>query len=66
MKFSAFGALALSSSGTQGLVSSHSITVRWIYAAYTAWGGGEIFTIVHPTVMGRSLVQACQLDEEKI
>ena len=28
----------------------------------TAWNGGEIFTIVYPTVMGRGLVDACTLD----
>ena len=31
----------------------------------TTWGGDEIFTSVHPTVMGESLVKACQLDEDE-
>lgn len=31
----------------------------------TTWDGGEIFTSVHPTVMGESLVRACQLDEDE-
>ena len=32
----------------------------------TLWDGGETFTVVYPTVMGRSLVEACRLDEEAI
>ena len=31
----------------------------------TTWGGAEIFTSVHPTVMGESLVKACQLEEKE-
>ena len=31
----------------------------------TPWNGGEIFTTVYPTVMGRSLVEACSLAEEE-
>ena len=30
----------------------------------TAWNGGEILTIVYPTVMGRGLVDACTIDEK--
>jgi hypothetical protein len=30
----------------------------------TTWDGGEIFTVVHPTVMGRSLVEACTFKSE--
>ncbi len=25
----------------------------------TAWGGGEVFSVIYPAVMGRSLVEAC-------
>ena len=31
----------------------------------TTWNGGEIFTEVFPTVIGRSLVEACSLAEEE-
>ena len=30
------------------------------------WGGGEIFSWVSPTVLGRNFVKACTLNEEKI
>lgn len=29
----------------------------------TTWGGGEIFSTVYQTVIGRSLFEACRLDE---
>ena len=30
----------------------------------TAWGGGEIFTTVYPTIIGQNLISACKLGEE--
>ena len=30
----------------------------------TAWNGGEIFSIVYPTVMGRGLIDACTINKK--
>ncbi len=31
----------------------------------TVWDGGEIFSVIYPAIMGRSLVEACTFDEKK-